>query len=79
MSTRKLSNISIKLFREYLTAIGCKHIRTEGGHEIWTRSDLTRPVVIQTHIDPIPERIIRNNFRTLGVTRKDFTKTMFDC
>ena len=47
-------------------------IRVSGGHEVWGRPGLLRPVIIQTHIDPIPEFIILNNLRTIGVTRKAF-------
>ena len=62
----KLKNISLKFFRRYLLYCGLKHIRTKGGHEIWSAKDLSRPVVLQTHVDPIPEFIIKNNLRTIG-------------
>jgi len=52
MPSRGLSNISIARFREFLDNAGCKHIRTSGGHEVWTRKDLTRSVIFQTHIEP---------------------------
>jgi hypothetical protein len=68
----KLSNIPIRLFREYLEYKGLAHVRTSSGHEIWTRPDLTRPVVFQTHIEPIPEFVVKNNLRTIGATAKDF-------
>lgn len=29
--------------------------------------------MLQTHIDPVPEFIIRNNLKTLGATIKEFT------
>ena len=29
-------------------------------------------IILQTHIDPVPEFIVKNNLRTLGLTRKDF-------
>ncbi len=62
----KLKNIHLKTFRKYLSFCGLKLIRTRGGHEIWSAKELTRPVVLQTHIDPIPEFIIKNNLRTIG-------------
>jgi hypothetical protein len=68
----RLKNIPLRLFRDYLTYKGLKLIRTSGGHEVWSRHDLTRPVVIQTHIDPIPEFIIKNNLRTINETPEDF-------
>ena len=72
MNTYKLSNISISQFREFLFDIGCNRISVEGGHEKWHKAGCLRPVIIQTHIDPIPEFIVKNNLRSLGLTRKDF-------
>lgn len=74
MSAQKLSNISISEFRQVLEFVGCKYIKTEGGHEKWSRKDLRRPVIFQTHINPIPERIIKNNLRTLQISRTEFLK-----
>ena len=78
MSTHKLSNIPLKDFRSFLANAGCNLIRTKGGHEIWTRKDLSRPIVVQTHESPIPEFIIKNTLRTLGLTISDFFNILFD-
>ena len=67
----KLKNISLKTFRAYLIYCGLSHVRTKGGHEIWSAKGLTRPVVLQTHIDPVPDFIIKNNLRTLGKSEED--------
>lgn len=72
MSTKKLSNISIAKFQAFLDLCKCKQIGINGGHEKWTRADLTRPIIFQTHIEPIPEFIIKNNLRGLGYTKKQF-------
>jgi hypothetical protein len=72
--SKNLKNISLRLFRNYLTYKGLKHIRTNGGHEIWSGKNLKRPVIFQTHIDPIPEFILRNNLRAIGATPDDFCK-----
>ena len=72
--TQKLSNISVSEFRRFLELIGCKYIKTEGGHEKWSRKDLRRPVIFQTHINPVPERIIKSNLRTLEMNRNGFLK-----
>ena len=72
--TQKLSNISVSEFRRFLELIGCKYIKTEGGHEKWSRKDLRRPVIFQTHINPVPERIIKSNLRTLEMSRTEFLK-----
>jgi hypothetical protein len=77
MSTHKLSNISLDNFREFLTKAGCKCTRTKGGHEHWTRANLNRPITLQTHVDPVPEFIIKNALRTLGINKKEFFETLF--
>jgi hypothetical protein len=39
---------------------------------MWGKTGLTREIVFQSHIDPIPEFIIKNNLKTLGVSTQDF-------
>lgn len=72
MSTKKLSNISLKSFREFLKKAKCEYSYDHKGHEFWVRSDLYRKVTFQTHIQPIPEFVIKNNLKTLGIEKKDF-------
>lgn len=67
-----LKNIPLRLFRDYLYFKGLKPIRKKGGHEVWSRKSLLRPIILQSHIDPIPEFIIKSNLRTLGETADDF-------
>jgi hypothetical protein len=67
-----LKNISLRLFRQFLISKGLKIIRTNGGHEIWGGKQLLRPIVFQTHIDPIPEFVIKNNLRNMGITVEEF-------
>ena len=76
MSARKLSNISLSDYRKFLTRIGCKCIRTKGGHEHWTRSDLLRPITFQSHISPVPEFIIKNGLRILGKDKNYLFKVL---
>ena len=68
----KLSNVSLRKYRKFLYEIGCEKTRTKGGHEHWTRSDLARPLTLQSHIDPIPQFIIRQHLRYLDMTPDDF-------
>lgn len=79
MSTHKLSNVSLDDYRDFLIKVGCKNISTEGGHEKWSRKDLLRPIIVQTHIDPVPEFIIKNALRNLGLSKQDFFYILFDC
>lgn len=76
MNTYKLSNVSLAQFRLFLFDIGCARVSTEGGHEKWKKDGCLRSVILQTHIDHVPEFIVKNNLRTLGLTRKDFIEWM---
>jgi len=64
----RLKNIPLKTIREYLILKGLKHIRTIGGHEIWGGKSLQRPIVLQTHINPVPEFIVKQILRALNET-----------
>ncbi len=66
------SNTSLALFRKFLLTTGCECVATNGGHEKWKREGLTRPIIVQTHIDPVPEFIVRNALRTLNISMSDF-------
>lgn len=60
------NNIPLKKFKKFLEKEEkCKIIRTEGGHLIYARSDLSRPFPIQSHVDPIPRFILDNARRWL--------------
>ncbi len=75
MAAGRLSNISVKKFRKFLKNEGLNLIKDSkgrGGHEKWSRSDLDRPIIIQTHIDPVPEFIVKQVLRHLKMSRKEF-------
>lgn len=70
MSTKHLRNVTIAEFQAFLELAKCTFIEINSGHEKWTRADLKRPIIFQTHINPIPEFIIQNNLRILGYNKK---------
>lgn len=72
MSTQRLNNISLSQYRRFLKNAGCEHYRTNSGHEHWSKAGLTRPITFQTHIDPVPEFIIANALKILGIEKKEF-------
>ena len=72
MSSKHLRNVPLSLFRTFLKEHGCVCNRKNGGHEHWTRSDLNRPITLQSHVDPIPEFIIKNALSQLGLSKKEF-------
>lgn len=71
-----LKNVSLRDCRKFLTKVGCKNTRSNGGHEHWTRSDLLRPITIQSHIDPVPERIMRQIVNALDMDRDEFWEVL---
>ena len=79
MNTYKLSNVSLTQFRQFLSDIGCVCVSTSGGHEKWKEEGCLRSVILQTHIDPVPEFIVKNNLRTLGLSRNDFIEWLKQC
>ncbi len=68
---RAIKNVPLETFRSFLFYKGLKPIRTSSGHEVWSGKILTRPVILQTHIDPVPLFVIKNNLRTMGLTLND--------
>lgn len=74
MNTYKASNIALSEFRKFLESEGFKHIRTNGGHYIYCRSDLNRPIPLQSHIDPVPEFIVLEILNHMDMS----TKTMLE-
>lgn len=71
-----IKNVSLRDCRKFLTKAGCKSIRTTGGHEVWSRSDLMRPIIIQSHVDPVPERIMRQILSALEMDKEEFWKLL---
>lgn len=69
---KSLSNISVGDFRKVLSLLGLKQNRTMGGHGAWIKEGMLRSVIFQNHVNPIPEFVIRNNLRTIGIGKTDF-------
>jgi len=72
MSTKHLRNVTISQLESFLELCLCKFIKSKKGHAQYTRSDLTRPLPFQNHIEPVPEFIVQNLLRGLGYSKKDF-------
>ncbi len=67
----KKQNISNKKFQKFLVSAGCTLKRTTGDHFIYIRAGLKRPLVVPLD-NPVPQFIIQNNLRLLGVTWEEF-------
>ena len=72
---KNLRNISLADFRRILIALGCEYVRTKGGHEVWKKTGLFRPLIFQTHVNPVSELVVKNLIRDLGISREEFIDT----
>ncbi|MCL4353592.1 type II toxin-antitoxin system HicA family toxin [Patescibacteria group bacterium] len=68
-----LTPVKWKEFEKFLLFAGCNFKRQSGGHRIYVRAGLKRPLVIPAH-GTIPVFVIRNNLRLLGIV----TETYFE-
>jgi len=59
--------LQIKIFEKY----GCIYSRTKGDHMIYHYPGAIRPVVIPKYKE-VPAFVIRNNMRTIGMTRDEY-------
>lgn len=72
--TFRSGNLTLSTVLRKLSHQGCKLIRSEKGHDKYTKAILTRPIVVQNHIDPVPEFIVKQIMRTLGLSNKDMER-----
>lgn len=76
MNTFKLSNIPLNDFRDFLKSLSCEYTPGKGGHEKWFKKGMTRQIILQTHLCPVPEFIIQNSLRDLSKTKNDLKQFM---
>ena len=73
----QLDNLPLSEFRRFLKSLGLQKDGTVGGHEKWNKDGMTRPVILQTHVEPIPRTHIKTNLDSIGVGEsvlKEFLK-----
>lgn len=67
----KKQNVTNRQFQKFLLFVGCSLKRTHGDHFIYVRAGLTRPIVIPKET-PLPQFVVRNNLKLLGITWEEF-------
>jgi len=67
----KLSPVSYKQLAKVFAADGFRCVREEGGHMVFTKAGVIRPVVIPRYAS-VPVFIIKNNLRTAGMSRERY-------
>lgn len=70
---KPLGRIDSKRFERFLLAIGCQFISQESSHRKFKKEGIMRPIIVP-FTDDLPDFIILNNLRTLGVKREDFVR-----
>ncbi len=53
------------------------HVWQEGSHRSYVKPGILRPVVIPTY-DEVPVAIIRNNLKTAGISREEFSRLLMN-
>ena len=59
--------IQVKIFEKF----GCRYVRQKGSHLIYHHPDAKRAVVIPCY-DEVPVTVIRNNMRTVNMSREQY-------
>ncbi len=59
--------VQIKIFEKF----GCLYSRTKGDHMIYHYPGTIRPIIIPKYKE-VPTFVIRNNMRTIGMTRNEY-------
>ena len=73
----KVGKVSWKRFEKFLLAIGCEFKGQEGSHRKYKKAGLLRPIIIPCD-DDLPQFIISNNLRTIGISKEDFVNIIKD-
>jgi predicted RNA binding protein YcfA (HicA-like mRNA interferase family) len=73
----KVGRISWKRFEKFLLAIGCEFKGQKGSHRKYHKADVIRPIIIPCD-DELPNFIVLNNLRTLGMTKEQFVEIVKD-
>lgn len=79
MTKPKLSNVKLSTLRNFLKSEGLNRIdknKGRGGHEKWSSKKCTRPIIFQSHIDPVPEFIMIQISRHLNMSKKEMSEKL---
>ena len=65
----KAGKVSRQRFEKFLLKVGCEFKGQKGSHRRYKKPNLLRPIIIPCD-DELPQFIISNNLRTLGIPKK---------
>lgn len=74
----RLRNLDLRRYQRFLDQFGCVHIRDNGGHRVYEyrnpKTGVAHPIILQTHVDPVPERIVKQHLQYFGLSRAQFAE-----
>lgn len=73
-----IGKVDWKRFEKFLLKVGCEFKSQESRHLKYKKAGLLRPIIVPK-TNELPDSIIMNNLRTLGVSREDFISLIKDC
>ena len=73
-----VGKIDWKRFEKFLLKNGCYFKSQESRHIKYKKVGLLRPIIVPK-VKELPDSIILNNLRTLGVSREIFISIIKDC
>jgi predicted RNA binding protein YcfA (HicA-like mRNA interferase family) len=56
--------------------LGCVFVHQKGGHRVYRKADLVRPIIIPAHSTEVPIFIIKNNLRLLEVSNEKYKEIL---
>lgn len=69
----RIGAIHWKKFEKFLLAVGCTFDREKGDHRVYWKKGIKRPLVVPRYAQ-LPDFIILNNLKVLGINRKEYLK-----
>lgn len=69
----RLGRIHWKKFEKFLLSVGCEFVSEEGDHRKYRKPGILRPVIIPRESE-LPQFVVLNNLRTLGISRETYLK-----
>lgn len=73
-----VGKVDWKRFEKFLLKSGCHFKGQESRHIKYKKPGILRPIIVPK-VSELPDFIILNNLRTLGVSRGDFVKIIKTC
>ena len=73
-----VGKVDWKRFQKFLLKSGCQFKSQESRHIKYKKPGQPRPIIVPKSKE-IPDFIILNNLRTLGISRQEFIRIIKDC